>query len=804
MLKVNFLISTRSFLKDRFNVLISVIGLSMGLCAVFYILAYIMYDLSYDKFYTNANRIYRVKLNNSSWLTPGPLASVMRYEIPEVESSARISSMGQQVKVSIPNNNKDYTFDGVFSADSTILDVFDISLMSGDASLALKAPNSAVITKSTARILFPEQSNIIGREIRFDDNIYVIQGLMDDPPSNTHWPYNIIVSYPKVRWITKGSWTGNNFCTYVKLKTRTNKDLVDEKLVEIVKKYVGPEITEYYGKSLDEHLSSTGNTHIFTLVRLTDIWLKEPYLSLSNKHGSLENLRLFSIIAFLILLIAIINLVNLNTYRASLRSSSIIVNKILGASNRGISGQFIVESLLITIISALGAFIFVLIFRNYLNSVANRDIDWIHFLSIESLLLMFIVSILCGISAGFYSFTLAGSNNLSTMLKSTNNSSIKHMIFRKILVTSQYTISFGLICITILIYLQYNYIVSKDLGFDAKKNLVIRNLDVLGDKKDLFYQRITNIPGIATLGFANRYPALGFPTFEYSVNTAGEDLTFTPRNLYANAEWINSLELEFVAGRNFRTGKNQDINSVIVNESFISRMPSSDFEKIKLSRGQETSFEIIGVIKDFNFSSLYNEIDPLVIRNDPKNEYAFFGVILLDERVVNKIGESGILSQISNYWNDIVPDQNIDIIFLDQIFREAHMQEVGFQKVFFTFSFIAILITALGVLSLASLIVQSGAGNWAIKKVLGASGFSLIKTTLYQFLVLILVGSCIAIPISYWFISTWLDGFAYRISIGVMPFIISFLLLVILTIITMTNQLIKVVNINPIVTLRNN
>ena len=502
--------SLRSFKRQRSYIIINILGLSIGIACSLLIAIYVINEASYDKFNTKRDRIYRAILNGkiggqevTTSSSPAVMGSTMLKEFPEVEDFLRMNGTGPTV---IEYNNQTFTEEHLVEVDSSFFNFFSIPVIKGDPKNLLNAPRKAVLSESTAKKLFGNE-NPIDKLIKIgsDSARYVITGVMGDIPQNSHFEANILTSFMTNSRSKDTQWMSNSFSTYFLLKPNSSYKTVDAKFPELMQKYVGPEIQQYMGITLDDFISQ-GNKYRFYLQSLNDIHLDTSIQQDFKASTDPKYLKIFGSIAILIVLIAAINFMNLSTAQSSRRAKEVGIKKIAGSTRGMLVTQFLSESFILSFISLILALIFIKATLPYFNNLLGAKLTLSLFSNWYTIPLLLIFSVLVGFLSGSYPAFFLSSFNPYEVLKGSVKNSMKNGRLRRVLVVFQFAVSILLIVGTLIMYRQINYMLNREVGFNKEQLIVINRAEALGKKMKSFKETVKNIPGVINIIKLNRNP----------------------------------------------------------------------------------------------------------------------------------------------------------------------------------------------------------------------------------------------------------------------------------------------------------
>jgi putative ABC transport system permease protein len=801
-------IAVRNLLQQKFYALINILGLAIGLASWLLITMYVMNQLSYDRFHERADRIYRV--NYSAKLvtdgdrytigaTPPPVARILSTEFPEIERGTRIYPKGSSV---IRYGDKYFTEGGVLAVDSNFFQVFSFKLKQGDPITALQEPNSLIVTEDMARKYFGNEP-AFGKTLLMGDSRtpYKVVGIVENPPPNSHFTFNIltsIASEEQVRYFD-WSWIWSGLITYVQLKEGAPYQALDAKFPALVKRHAGYTIGRIFDSSLEDFEKNGNGIRLF-LQPLTDIYLRSAGIDGGlGTQSDIRDLYIFSAIAFFILLLACINFMNLSTARSAGRSKEVGVRKVLGSVKSQLIVQFLTESLLTSLIAMLLAFglceLFLLLFKNSLWEGLGGSLlgqDWLWLVAVA---LVFVV----GIVAGSYPAFFLSAFKPVEVLKGKLKLGMKSGVIRSTLVVFQFTVSICLIICTTLVFKQLHYMREQDLGFKKENVIIISNTDRLGTNGAAFKQTLLGMPQVLSASFSTGLPAGSIDgelfTPEGSSN-ANNLLSF----MTADYDYLKTLGITLTKGRSFSPDFPSDTTdgaeAILINESAVKALGWENpiGKHLFSSRGSGKPQEIIGVYRDFNYRSLHEKIQPLLIVCHPEGDY-------LSVRV-RPGGLPQTLKTMEQEWRKLAVQTPFEYSFLDENFDSQYRGEQQTARLFTFFTGLAIFIACLGLFGLATFTAEQRTKEIGIRKVLGASVWSVVNLLSKDFLKLVLLANLIAWPLAWYLIGEWLKDFAYRTPVGPWTFVLAGLLAASIALLTVFFQAFKVAQSNPVQSLR--
>jgi len=746
---------------------INIAGLAVSLAACILIMLWVWHELSYDKFHRNANRIYGINTHIEAWSTfssPYPLADFVLAELPTVEKFCRLDYNNINIQYIEYNGEKFYNNDGQIAAtDTSFFSMFDFKLLKGSAKDLTY--DALIISESVEKKLFGNGESLGELVKTSDGQLFRIAGVMADLPSNTSIRLSILKRLPLPQ---HENWDLFNYFTFLLLQPNSDPDAVAKDITALTRKKQ-PDLTDL-------------PTFKMTLQRLTTQHLYTP----DGKDRGMQSVRLFMLIAGLILVIAGINYVNLVTARATKRNREIGLRKVVGASKINLMGQLLGEAVilfLLAIVLALG--IVVLVLPLY-NTLTTKSFDIItYFPQILVICAASFVAIM--LLAGLYPAFLLSSFKPTEAFKNKSGSS-KNTLFRKVLVVIQFVFSTGLIMGTFVMGRQLAYIQSMNPGYDRENVLTVllHNMNLNTVRGELL-----NVPGITGVTASDGYICrIGSAAGLVWEGKNPNELSMIAR-IDVESNFLTTMGLKLVKGSDF-TGTDADKDVCIINEAAARLMAFDDPIGKRIEFGMEKGSVIIGVVNDFNFHNMYETIGPLVLYNTAPNNHQ-----LLYVRIAPGKTQSAI-AQIEKIWNRTNSEYPFNYSFVDETFAKMHRDDMLKGMLFNIFAVIAIIISSLGLFGLVTYTAETKKKEIAIRKVLGASVSEIIVMLSKDFLILVGIAMVIAFPLAYWLFNGMLENFAYRISITWWMFAVAALIVIALTLFTVGFQAYKAATANPV------
>lgn len=808
MFKNYFKIGFRNLIKQRIYSIINILGLSVGLASVIMIFMHVEDEYSYDKFHTKGDHIYKVFLERAYpdhvtkyAVIPHSFSNVLVQDLPEVENAARIFANNADVQVSYTNeNNEINVFEErhLILADTTFFDVFSIELVKGEAATALSNPQDMVITEETAYKYFGEEDPL-NKTLQTDFGQFNITGVCKPLEGNSHFEFDFIGSIQTFPFFQTVNFTGFSAHTYLLLTPETDPKQVEDKFPQIVENYAGPQIEQNLSTTYEEYVAA-GNGYKYSLVNIQNIHLNPvKYENQIKPGGSSTYVFIFISIAVLILVIACINFMNLATARSAERSKEVGIRKTLGSRKAQLINQFLIESVLISIISLIIAVGIIYLTLPSFNSLAGKDLE---LLSTGSYVLPVIIlfSIIVGLLAGSYPAFVLSSFNPSAVLKGNQYTSAKGSILRNGLVVFQFFVSILLIIGTLIVQRQMDFMQNKDLGYNKDNVILVERAGFLQDQTQTFMDEVKKLPYVKGVGSSASIPGRGYQGIQFTPEGGSE--VITTNFMAIDDYYAENIGFEIVEGRGF-TEDFKDSLAILINEQTKALLGTDDVIGMRLQNNlggdppQIINFEIVGVVKDFHYMSLHNEISPFVMVS---TESGLQGVGLISIRVDGHFQE--VLSEVEDKWKEFAPEQPFKYAFMDEDLARQYENEAKSGKLLTVFAVLAIVIACIGLFGLAAFTAGLRTKEIGVRKVMGASVISIVAMLSKDFTTLIIIALVVAVPVAWYGMQSWLENFAYQVDVGIGVFIVAGLTALLIAWITVSYQSIKAAIVNPVKSLK--
>lgn len=803
MFKNHLKIAWRSIKKDKLFTTIKIGGFALGIAACLLIALFIRNELSYDQHYTNKNQIYRVVMQGEmngevmkSVHFQLPFADALQSDFPEIIKAGKVNTIeifgagkrGMRLSGKSQNNFEE----GFMLADQEAFDILEVDLEQGNPEVALTNPKSIVLSKSKAEKYF-QNGRALGETIVLDNDPskpYTVTGVMKDVPENSHLDFDFLLPIED----TNNGWTNQNYFTYIFVDPNTNVQELEKKMHSIIENYVIPaQLDNGRGADFIAVLRSIE----YKLQPVTDIHLKSD-LKMGDglKHGDIRFVWLFAAIAGFVLLLAVINFINLSTAKSANRAKEVGLRKTVGAFKRNLVAQFLTESIVFSLISfVIGTLVAWALLPSF-NTIAAKTIA-MPWAALWFLPILLVSALMVGICAGLYPAFYLSAFKPVKVLKGSLSIGGKSGKLRSGLVIFQFATSVILIIGTLIIYKQMDYILKKELGYDKEQVVILEGTDVLGNSSDAFKEQLLQLPQVKEATASYYLPIEGGSRNGNTFKKAdeGNEGRGIPAQIWrVDYDYIKTLGIKLNKGRDFsKEFASDSINSIIVNSKMVEELGLIEPLGQELNNNGQ-NWTIIGVVEDFHFKSLKEDISSLslVIGND-------IGAISVKLEKGN-INEA--LASIESVWNKNVPNQAINYSFLDQEFTQMHEDVQRMGKIFNSFALFAIFVACLGLFALSAFMVEQRKKEISIRLVLGAPFKSIYQLLTLDFMKLILVSIAIAIPIGWYLMNRWLEDFAYRITIGWEIFLAAAILALTIAILTISYQSVGAALIKPLKSLR--
>ncbi len=813
----NFIrIAVRNLVKQRIYTFINVLGLAVSITACLLIVLYVQYETSYDTFLPDADRIYKVGLerkypNHSTFyaVIPHSYAATMQKDFPEVESNLHLLGPNQGVIVNYETPDKDLISleqDNFYFTDSAFFTFFDIPLVKGDRSTALAVPNQIIISQAVAEKYFGKEDPL-NKTLKGNFGEFKVAGVFDEFPNNSHVKFELVATFNSAQFFATENYISFNSQTYIKLKPGSDAARLEAKFPKMVDTYASGQIERELKQSWEDY-KKAGNGYRYFLQPLTSIHLDPTNLEFTTTpSGNRKYVYGLSMIAILILVIACINFMNLATARSASRAREVGMRKVMGSVRNQLITQFLLEAILLTVLSTLlaigGAYLLLPAF----NTLVEKNLQFI--MGPEVIIGLTAFAVLVGILAGLYPAFVLSSFNPVDVMKGSFSRSSSGSLLRNGLVVFQFMISVFLIVATLLVGRQMDFMMNKDLGFDKQSVMMISRAFALDQNAEAFIEKVRQMPEVVSAAGTSARVGNRDDVFGQMFQPAGSSDVLTVKSMVMDDDFAPTIGFELKEGR-FFSRETSDSMSILLNESAVKTIGLKDPVGMRLSNGdlfrgdsarqQERHFTVIGIVKNFHFQSLRDEITPLVMFSrevfGPGAGTNYIAIRMKEGLQQEAIGK------IEALWKELAPSRPFKYEFLEDNLNHGYAQEKQAGRIFRVFSGLAIIIACVGLFGLSAYTAGQRTKEIGIRKVMGASVPGVVLLLSKDFTKLVLIALVLAIPVAWYLMNSWLSGFAYRIPIGVDAFVIAGLLAIAIALITVSYQSIKAAIVNPVNSLR--
>lgn len=794
-------IAWRILMRQKIYSTINILGLTTGITASLLILVFVADELSYDRFHPDGDRIYRVnfigKLQDTDMNTAEvglPMAEALQKEVSGVEAVTRVDKW---MTCPVRYEDRAFTEMNFLLADSNFFSFFSYKLLAGNPREALRGPGKIVISETAARKYFNYKGTgdlsplgkmlVIGSEGAI---LAEVTGIAEDSPQNSHLHYDFLMSLPTSGYSNNPIWLNFEVYTYVKLLPGTPVANVQRTMDGFIQKYCAREIQQFLKESLDQFLKQGGRLS-FTTQPLFDIHLRSHFQDELEPNGNIEYVYLFSAIALFIVMLACINFMNLSTARSANRAKEIGVRKTVGARRSRLMGQFFTESFLYCVIAVLIAFAFVHVLLAPFNLLSGKHLSvsmlYQPIFLLGFLGLAFFIGLLSGSYPAFYLTAFQPVDVLKGRLRAgSRNSSI-----RNTLVIFQFCVSISLIISSMMVYFQLSYLQNQDVGFQKENVVGLMHTMNLGKQAEAFKEEVLKYPEFVAASFSSRLP----PNVDWgsTFRTETGDENYPMSVVTVDHDHLKTLGLTMVQGRFFSRDFITDSTAVVINETAARQFGLAEpvGSYIRYTGSDAIKMKVIGVVRDFNFETLKSTIRPMVMFLHTGANWDI-AVRLSEGNTIGKIHKLGEI------WKKFAPNSPFEYSFIDQNFDLKFRTEERLSHVILIFTTLAIFIACLGLLGLATFTAEQRAKEIGIRKVFGATVTQVMVLLSKDFVRLILISLVIAIPITWYAINQWLEGFAYRVDFSIPLVIVAGAVAVIVALLTVSWQSMKAALENPV------
>ena len=774
--------AVRHILKHFGYSILNILGLTLGIASALFLIIYVADEVSYDRYHEKAGRIYRVSSkitepdDQFTWnVAQIPFGPQVVQDYPEVESFVRFINMPRAL---YKYEDREFNEENFYFVDSTLFDIFTYEIIKGDAASALREPNKIVLTEKIAARYFGDEDPI-GKTLTTGTSTYEVTGVIKDLPSNSHFRFDAVAArnnLPK----QIGNWGNFGVFTYLLFPEGLDVDAFETKMQGMYEAYMKP---------------------IFGPINITIEYILEPVTSIhlysTNPNepeptGSITYVYIFGIVALFLVLIAAMNYMNLATARSTKRAREVGLRKVVGSRREPLILQFLSESVVFTLISLILSLILLVILLPRFNELAGKSFNLQVIYSPVVLVTLVGVILAVGIIGGSYPAFFLSRFSPVTVLKGEITQGSAGSLFRKVLVVIQFTVSVIMIICTLIVFRQLNYLKNMDKGFNQENVISLQLNQSMVQKYPVLKQVLLDNPDIKYVTSTNTQVGEGSGKIVFNVET---DQGMSQRGInfaVVDHDFIDALGIEMVNGRDFQEDMPSDtLFGVVVNETFVKRMGWTDPIGKKIEAGDANTLRarVVGVMKDYHQTGMYNEIESLLLAYRERNNVIY--IKIADQNTENTLGF------IESKWKEVFPGQPYTYTFLSERFNRQFEADEKRGFIFTLFTILAILIACLGLFGLASYMVEQRTKEIGIRKVFGANENNILRLVSKDFLVLVAIAIVIAFPVAYYFMSNWLQDYVYRTKPGPALFILAALLTIVITFATISFKAYQAARMNP-------
>ena len=799
MFKNYLKVALRSLNKNRIYAFINILGLALGLAVAILVFLFIKDETSYEKHWNGYERIYRTGIKADMMgqkmdapVSCSPMANTLRTEFTDVESATRIQA-GRQEILMRHDQTKVY-IQHIAQADSSFFQVFNYEFIHGDPKTALKETNSIVLTEETKQKLFGDKS-AMGEVVNYDNRRdLIVTGIVKEPTGHAHFNFELFVSDNEIRNI----WINNGWNTYVKLKKGADFNSFETQMKTNFMKKIEPDVEQFLKISVDEFFKQ-GNAFEYQLMPIKDIHLYSHKDFEIQQNGNIMYIYVFLGIAILVLIIAGINFMNLSTARSGKRAKEVGVRKVSGASRNMLIIQFLVESVIQSVIALCLAYILVILLLPGFNNVLETSISLSNAYFTQTFIFSIIITLFYGLFAGSYPAFFLSSFKPISVLKGDFTKSKNGAFLRKALVVTQFTASTILIIGMIIIFKQIAFLHNKDIGFKGDQVIIVpiqtdQMADNFRDYKSIFLKD-SHVQSISRASF---FPGDLPNQSMYALEGSQEQLPLW--NMNVDYDFFKTMSIKLAEGRLFNREQDSDsIPTFILNETAVNNLNIKNPLEKRLgtfinNNGDMRYGKIVGIVKDFHIEGFNQPIRPMVLQI---SNYTWFTAFKISPE-----NASSTISFIEDEWNKLEPTHPFRYTYLDKKFGALLRQQENFGTMFLFLTILAIIISAMGLYGLASFTAEQRTKEIGVRKVLGASVSQIMRMLTKDFIKLVLIANVFAWPITFLLAKNWLSNFSYQIDMPILPYVFATVLALIIAILTVSTQAYIAANSNPVNSLK--
>ena len=801
MIKNYLTIAWRSLTKNKVFSFINMFGLAIGLACCMLISGYLYQELTYDSYSPNAKDLYRVNLGviENGGTSSYPIVDIavgegMKNNFPEIAAFTRMSG---SPPLFVEYGSLKFKEINMARADSNFLQIFSIPLIEGDNRTCLSEPNSIVITKDMAKKYFGEASPI-GKILTVAKGPFKVTGVINKIPDNTHFHADAFMSMVTFTAGARQTWSNIGFYTYLLLNKGASPKKLEAAFPQLVSKYVVPEIQKDMGISLAEAQKSAG-TFLFTLQPVTDIHLKSHTKFEREANGDINYIYIFGALAAFILILACINFTNLSTAASAKRSKEVGIRKVLGSLKGNLVTQFLAESVMLTVFAMAFALFMVYALLPYFNDVAGKNITMEFYLNYKALIVEILLALVVGVTAGVYPAFFLSSFEILSVLKGNNSLKNSKSLLRSGLIVFQFGISTAFIVATLVVYQQLDFMQNQKLGYDKEQVLILNDAYTLQNNLLPFKNQLLQDKRVLNATISSDVPIRSSDGTQIFLKPT--DINQPHSEIHSNIyhideNYLPTMGMKMAKGRNFLPSSPGDSSAVIVNEAAVRELGLGNADPIgkTIVRSGQREFTIVGVVKDFHYSSAKDKIAPLMMLYG----YSTGSIIVK----VKTADIHGLVESIKDQWSQYHAESPFSYNFLDDRFAALYTAEERTGKIFTSFAVLAVIIAGLGLFGLSAFSIRQRVKEIGIRKVLGASSGSITGMLSAEFLKLVGLSIIISVPLTWYAMHRWLQEFAYRIDISWWVFALAGAIALMIAFVTVSFHSVRAALANPVKSLR--
>jgi putative ABC transport system permease protein len=805
MLASYFKIAWRNLLRQKMYSIVKIGGFAIGIAACMLIALYVQQELTYDRHFKDQDRLFRVVRQSTfkgersqNVYFPAPFAQSLQEDFTEFEHVGRFNftpffGAGENEirRIDAPESTHE---EGFVYMDQALLEILQPDFISGSPNQALVSPNTIVLTKSKAQKFFPHEDPLGKVFILNNDErrLYTVTGVIDDAPVTSHLQYSFIMTLSGKEFYEgeQSNWSNSNYITYIKLQPGVDARSIGKKISSVIEKYFLPEAIKSGEPAAIEWTKSLS----FDLQPIDEVYLNLGNINDAMSHGDVRYIWLFGGIALFILIIACINFINLSTARSANRAKEVGLRKVVGSMKRNLIGQFLTESIVLSLISFVAGVLLTFAGLRYFNFLFGKTLAF-HFQSWWVIPVLAACAVVIGLIAGLYPAFYLSSFRPSEVLKGNKSLGSKYSELRSTLVVFQFTVSVVLIVGTLVINEQMDYLLNKKLGFDKEQVLLLQGTQTLGEKIVTFKEELLRVPGVQSATISAYLPGGKRNQNQFSIEGKPRiiEQTVGAQRWEVDHDYIKTLGMQLLQGRDFSPAIASDSQAFIINQSMARALNINDPVGTVITNGH-LKLPIIGVIEDFHSESLREIIEPLCLQIGKSTSTIAVKI--------NTSDMSMLIPAISQVWKKFSLHQPIRYTFFDESYARMYDDVQRMGNIFTAFSVLAIAVACLGLFGLSTFMIEQRNKEISIRLVLGASLRSILRLVTLNYIKLVLLAIVVATPLSIFLMREWLKEFAYRIDIGWHFFAVAGIISLSIALFTIGYQSVRAAFTNPVDSLK--